>query len=134
MSAIGARINAAKSQFFQIDKVLNPAERARQKVLSRFGYFTRADARQSMRKKKKPSAAGAPPRVVRGQLKNLLFFGYDSSRASVVVGPVPFGTESADDLEYGDGQKLRARPYMTPAFNRQLDKHMPAMWRNSIKP
>ena len=126
----GVRI---RDLFFDLDSITDPAEKARQKVLSRFGYFTMRDARQSIRKRKSPSQPGRPPRNISGWLKKLIYFGYDPVKMSVVTGPERAKSGSAGDLEHGS-DKIQARPYMAPAQERQLQKHMPALWQNSIKP
>lgn len=133
MAGIGFRL-PANAVFFNAKQVMSESEKAEKRVLGRFGFLTMNDARKSMRKKKKPSKKGAPPRVVRGLLKNFLFYVYDRFKQSVITGPVRLtGFKDAgvapEELEYG---KLD-RPATVPAFKRQLSMHMPGMWKDSIK-
>lgn len=124
--------------FFNTKEVEDAVDKAERNVLSKFGAYTRSDAKKSMRRRKKgPSEPGKPPRVVTGLLKSFLFFGYDKSAQSVVVGPALLtgfkkAGEALPALEYGS-TKVEARPYMNPAFKRQLDEHMPDMWKDSIR-
>ena len=88
------------------------------------------------RRKKGPSDPGKTPRVVTGLLKNFIFFSYDKFKQSVVTGPVRLtGFKKAGEapaaLEYGTAS-IEARPFMNPAFERQIDEHMPGLWKDSI--
>lgn len=123
------------SVFFYPKAVDTAQEKAEKKVLGRFGFYVRRDSRGKMRKKKKPSKKGSPPRVVTGLLKNFIFYSYDKFRQSVVIGAAklagfkgagvaPARLENKNDLD---------RQFMDPAFKRQLAEHMPGMWKDSIK-
>lgn len=104
--------------------------------------------RKGRRPPRRPPAAsrpGEPPRNQTGKLKNLLFFSWDSSSRSVVIGPEAFTPNKADVLEYGgitawtgrpDGGKtirVAPRPFMGPALAKEQPK-LPAMWRDAMKP
>lgn len=134
MAGIGFRM-PPNAVFFNTKEVENATDKAERKVLSRFGYYTRKDAKKSMRRRKKgPSEKGRPPRVVTGLLKNFLFFAYDKFQQTVVIGPSRLmgfkgAGEAPEKLEKGDLD----RPFMGPAFTRQLSEHMPGLWANSIK-
>lgn len=80
------KINAAKTQFFD-RPVVNAVDRATVRALSRFGAYVRTAARGLIRSGKKPSRPGKPPRNQTGTLKKFLFFVFDKSRRSVVIGP-----------------------------------------------
>ena len=135
-----------KSMFFDTAKVKKAVSSATRKVLSKFGAFVRTAARSSIRKRKAVSEPGQPPSSHVGLLRKLIYFGYDPTRRSVVIGPTPLhGTAEAPPLlEYGGrarrrGRKgrnvmasYRARPFMGPAFEREKPK-LPAMWRDSVK-
>ena len=135
-----------KDMFFDSKKVLSAVDRGTRKVLSKFGAFVRTTARHSIRKRKAISEPGRPPSSHTGHLKRLIFFGYDTGRRSVVIGPTPFRgpAEVPGLLEYGGravrpdrkGKKVlatyRPRPFMGPAFDREKPK-LPAMWANSVK-
>jgi len=135
-----------KALFFDSQAVLEKVDAATRKVLSKFGAFVRTTARHSIRKRKKISSPGSPPSSHVGTLKRLIFFGYDLSARSVVIGPAPLRStiEAPPLLEYGGtasrqdakGRHVlahyRARPYMGPAFAKEQSK-LPAMWANSVR-
>lgn len=137
-----------KSMFFDRKAVMQRVGSATRRVLSKFGAFVRTGARHSIRKRRSISQPGAPPSSHVGLLKKLIYFGYDSSRASVVIGPTPLngpGTGEAPALlEYGGrarrknrkGTKVtavyRPRPFMGPAFQKEKPK-LPKMWADSVR-
>jgi len=135
-----------KALFFDSQAVLEKVDAATRKVLSRFGAFVRTTARHSIRKRKGVSAPGSPPSSHVGTLKRLIFFGYDLSARSVVIGPAPFRStvEAPPLLEYGGtasrkdrkGRRVvaryAARPFMGPAFEKEKSK-LPGMWESSVR-
>ena len=136
-----------KEMFFDRKKVLDAVDKATRKVFSKFGAFVRTAAKSSIRKRKKISQPGQPPSSHVGTLKRLIFFGYDTDRRSVVIGPTPFRgkAEAPPLLEYGGNarrrdrktksirtMRYRARPFMGPAFEKEKSK-IPALWAKSIK-
>jgi len=139
------RLNV-KALFFESAAVLQKVDAATRKVLSKFGAFVRTTARHSIRKRRKVSYPGKPPSSHVGTLKRLIFFGYDLSARSVVIGPAPFRStvEAPPLLEYGGtasrqdrkGRRVlaryAARPFMGPAFAKEQSK-LPAMWANSVR-
>ena len=147
---IGFKLKTMQSRFFDSTKVISAAGRAKRKVLSRFGAFVRRTAKSSIRKRKKVSPPGKPPTSRTGLLKKFIFFGYVPASDSVVVGPIMLNSKSGDTprvLELGGKTtvasglkskrkkrtvKIAARPYMTPAMDKELPK-LPDMWKNSIK-
>lgn len=92
-----------KKMFFDSPAVMSATDRATRKVLSRFGAFVRQAAKSSIRTRKRISNPGDPPSSHVGTLKRLIYFGYDQSRQSVVIGPVQFNgrADGAEALEYG---------------------------------
>lgn len=111
----GIRQNFSKS-FFTSKAVVNRTNKSERVVLSRFGSFVRTTARTSMRpggKKNAISRAGQPPRTHVGLLRKLLYFGYDFSRRSVVVGPLKFGGSIGNGvprlLEEGGTRRTKKR-------------------------
>lgn len=135
-----------KTLFFDRAKVLDAADRATQKVLSRFGAFVRARARSSIRKRKRISDPGSPPSSHVGTLRDSIFFAFDPARRSVVIGPVRAGDSGgmgALALEEGGPTRLagihrgrsahiRARPYMQPAFQAELPS-VPSKFKGQFK-
>lgn len=149
---IGFSVDQARGMFFDSRAVTDPAERATRRVLSRFGAFVRTRAKRSIRKgtKRTPSSPpGRPPRShAQGLLRRFIFFGYDKADQSVVVGPAKLnGTRSGtalEALEYGGpttvgkGRRRRrvnvqARPFMGPAFEAELERSMPDLWKDSVR-
>jgi hypothetical protein len=138
-------IKAAKGNFFDRESVLKATDAATRRVLSRFGAFVWRRSKSSIRKRRKSSLPGKPPSSHVGLLRNLIFFTYDASARSVVIGPVLINrsTGAPEVLEHGglakidDGKRVRrvpiaARPYMGPALQAELPG-LPAMWKNSVK-
>ena len=141
---------AIKGMFFDRAKVCRRVDTATRRVLSRFGAFVRRGAKSSIRTRKRASAPGQPPSSHTGLLRRFIFFGYDPTRQSVVIGPQRLSQKTTDAphaLEYGgtstviEGLRRRrrkrrvriaARPYMGPAFEQERPK-LPAMWRDSVR-
>ena len=135
-----------KATFFDRKAVTGAVDRTTRRVLSKFGAFVRTGARSSIRKRRAVSAAGQPPSSHAGLLKKLIYFGYEPTRKSVVIGPTPLhGTAKAPPLLEEGGTvdrrdrkgrrrrlRYRARPFMGPALKRELPK-LPAMWAGSVK-
>lgn len=148
---IGMKLNEAKSMFFDAKKVMRSVDSATRRVLSKFGAYVRTAARSSIRKRKAASEPGSPPSSHTGLLRKFIFFGYDESRRSVVIGPTRLNQttgQAPEALEYGGTStvvvrrrgkrvptnvKVSTRPYMHPAMNQELPK-LPAMWADSVKP
>ena len=135
-----------KQVFFTSKAVLSATDRATRRVLSRFGAYVRRAAKSSIRKRKAISRPGQPPSSHTGLLKRFIFFGYDPTRRSVVIGPARLTRGGRGDapslLEYGGAATLkkrrrrkrarfRARPYMGPAMEHEKPK-LPQMWRDSV--
>jgi hypothetical protein len=135
-----------KEMFFDRAKVQKAVTDAARKVLSRFGAFVRTTAKHSIRKRKNVSPPGSPPSSHVGTLRRLIFFGYDPSKKSVVIGPTPLGSGSAEApplLEYGGRARrkdrkgksvmatYRPRAFMGPALEKEEPK-LPAMWAGSV--
>lgn len=134
-----------KLLFFDRQKIVKAIGRAKVAVGARAGGLVRTIARRSMRRRKKSSPAGSPPSVHAGQLRDLLFFGYDTATGSTVVGPVPFKAGTVPKLlEFGgtaprtdrSGKTVTAtyagNPFMKPALTK-AEPSLPPMWQNSVK-
>jgi len=142
---IGYRIDRAKGLFFETEKVRKSVDKATRKVLSKIGAFVRRTARSSIRKRKKISEIESPPSGHTGALKRSIFFVYNPSKHSVIIGPTELnkGTDAPRLLEAGGrvarrrrGQRIiatyKARPFMGPAWEKEQPK-LPAMWRDSVR-
>ncbi len=138
-------VEQAKRNFFSAQKILEAADKATVRVLSRFGAFVRQRAKTSIRKRKGVSKPGSPPSSHAGQLRDLMLFAYDAASRSVVIGPAKFKDGTAPALLEEGGETTimrkrsgksrrafyRARPFMKPAFDAELAK-MPPLWRDEI--
>lgn len=155
MVAFGMKMKEAQGGFFDRPGVLRIIDAGTAAGLSKFGAYVRQTAQQSIRspgKKGKPSKPGRPPKNRTGKLKDNIFFTYDQTRRSVVIGPISFnggGGKAPAVLEYGGtfvrnlrfkgGRsksvtvQIAARPYMTPAFEKNLKK-LPRIWKDIYKP
>jgi hypothetical protein len=76
-----------KHFFFDRQRVISAVDKGVRNVLSRFGAFVRTRARSSIRSRKGVSAPGSPPSSHTGILKRFLYFAYDPTARSVVIGP-----------------------------------------------
>ena len=136
-----------KQLFFDTKAVRSKLDATTRRVLSKFGAFVRRTARSSIRKRKRISEPGSPPSSHTGLLKKFIFFGYDTQKRSVVIGPERLSQKGRGEaphlLEYGGTHaverkgkrrraRVRARPFMQPAFDKEEPK-LAAMWRDSIK-
>ncbi len=134
-----------KNSFFDKAAVLKAIGGDAAKALSKFGAFVWKRARTSMRRRKKSAAAGSPPSAHAGQLKTLLFFSWDPSTRSVVIGPTPFREGKVPSLlEFGGSTTLRKRgghsktaryaafPFMGPALEAEAP-NMPKAWAAAVK-
>ena len=135
--------------FFTSRKVLRLLDKKTHAALKRFGQYVRTTAKRSIKpvgKKGKPSAPGQPPKSRRGLLKNFIFYGFDLTKRSVVIGPARLSGKgkAPSVLEYGGtvkgkskkahitSSKVSARPYMGPAFEKGK-KRLSALWQNNAR-
>jgi hypothetical protein len=82
------------------------------------------------------SLPGEPPRSIAGDLRKFMFFGFDTTTKTVVVGPAKLSKkgDAPSVLEYGgrsEGSTIAARPYMRPAEKKSRDKYL-QLWKDSI--
>lgn len=120
-------IKLRKDNFFDRQAVIEAVGKVEANNLSKGGSFIRQTARRSMRTRVKPSAPGTPPSAhsvahqakagvaKRGPLlKDKLYFQFDRSSKSVVVGPerLKGSKNSVPEIhEYGGFITLRKRVY-----------------------
>lgn len=141
-------ISAICKNFLDFAAVMKAVKKAEKTVLFRFGGYVRRVAMNSIRRRKAAAPPGQPPSSHKGSLKNLIRFGIDEPRNSVVIGPMPFEGRSAGAkaLEEGGTETIfnrqkkqtvqatyKARPFMLPAFN-AAKPQLSAMWAGSVKP
>jgi hypothetical protein len=136
----------AKKSFFDRPAVLTALSRAERRVLSKFGAFVRTRAKTSIRRRRAASLPGQPPSSHLGLLRDFIFFVFDPSRRSVLVGPVRLNHASGgapEVLEYGGTAaitwgrnprvvRIAPRPYMQPALAAELPG-LPKLWADSIR-
>jgi len=85
----------------------------------------------------KSSEPGEPPRSRSGLLKKFLYYAFDQSSKSVVVGPAKLAGMDGDApsiLEYGgtsEGVKIKPRPYMRPAEEISRAHHV-RLWKDAM--
>lgn len=109
------------STFFDKLAVTSRVDKGRVKVLSKFGAFVRTKARSLIRKRKKTSAAGQPPTSRTGKLKRFIFFSYDTTAESVVIGPELFASaRKSKDGEPVSGTVPEVLEYHGPIFIREV--------------
>ena len=84
---------------FDRPAVMDAMERKEKRALSRAGSYIRKSARQSIRKTKKASQPGEPPRSHSNEpnLRTILF-AYDPKMATVIAGPVKLSGSKANNL------------------------------------
>ncbi len=140
---LNVNFQLAKTMFFDRAKIKKKVDARTRKVLSKFGAFVRQTSRKSIRKRKGTSKPGRPPFSHTGVLKRFIYFGYDSDRRSVVIGPViapsklgkaPATLEHGGKvtLPFGNKAEIEPRPFMQPAFDAEV-KNVPKLWQDSIK-
>jgi hypothetical protein len=143
---LNVTLKQAKVKFAE-KPILSAKDRGTRKALKSIGALVRTVARRSMKKRKKASPPGKPPRVVEGQLKRFLFFVVEGTK-SVVIGPAKLKeTGTPSFLEFGGVKnvnagkrgrktaralKIEARPYMGPANESSADKYAD-FFKNAFK-
>lgn len=143
--------------FFDRPAVLKAMDKARVRSFAIAGGFIRQTARRSMRRRKTASPPGSPPSARSGELRDRLYFGYDKSTDSVVVGPEGFRGSGVPALHERGGTIRRKRrrgsrrpggssveetitvtypprPFMDPALHVAIAKgKIPEAFRDSIR-
>lgn len=124
---MAGEVDRFKNGFFDRKAVIAIIGQAAASGMMRTGGYVRKVSRNSMKKKKGPSAPGSPPHVHSGELKKLLYFAFDYGTKSMVIGPVGFkGSDVPRVLEFG-GRGIAARPYMRPAMVASLPRLAPSI-------
>ena len=134
-----------KQSFFDRSAVIAAVGKMNARNLSRAASHVWRRMKTSMRRRKKVAEPGSPPSAHAGQLRDLLYFGFDANTASTVIGPVPFKSGTAPKvLEFGGsvvgkdsrGQartmNYRPHPFARPALEAEQAK-FPELWRNSLR-
>lgn len=130
---------------FDAQKVMSRVWRANVRNLGRAAALVRTIARRSLRRSKRKSNPGEPPRVHSkhpyGTLKNIRFQ-VDGQLQAAIVGTVRFDAASANNIpevlekggvvKYSQKQfNIQARPFMGPAHEIAMKKY-PQFWKDSV--
>lgn len=125
----------------KVADVTRELQRKTERVFIRFGAYVRTAAMRSMKSSKKISDPGKPPNVHIKVLRDRILFAWIPGQRAVVIGPKVLDRtpKVAAALEKGgtvevvrrSGQvtinKVRARPFMKPAFDKEL-KNIDKLW------
>ena len=156
---MGFDFASMRENFFDSEKVLRDMDAKERRMLSRAGSFVRTRARSSLRYRNSPSSPGSPPSVHRGglirtttnkktgetkqrstsPLKELLFFSFDPTRKTTIVGPALFRASSKliEGLEHGgviSGTRAAERGAVRKATARQAESYRSKIADGSIVP
>jgi hypothetical protein len=98
MPGLNVSMNMAKGMFFDRPRVVSEVGSRMASLLGNFGALVRKIAMRSIRSRKKASSPGDPPSNHTGLLKRFIFYSYDRSRRSVLIGPVKLNATSGLNL------------------------------------
>ncbi|HPU07470.1 MAG TPA: hypothetical protein PLO20_13100 [Thermogutta sp.] len=156
-------IKQAKDFFFDRQAVISAVDKASRKVLTRSGALVRGIARRSMKQVRPdapPAPPGSPPRSRKGLLKRFMFYVFDPSSKTVVVGPALLPGMRRDltipqlhehggetravirEIRWEKGRRRRVetrkgklrfprRPYMEPALAK-VRPQLPQFWKDVL--
>jgi hypothetical protein len=159
-------VKMAKAGFFDREAVIKAVNRASLRVLKEYGRRVRRRAQKSLAYGKGTSPPGSPPTAHRSRtvtrkskstgktrkrsvsfLREFLYFAYDASSKSVVIGPARLnGTVDANAphaLEYGGTStaidhgkakkvSIRPHPFMRPADAAERPG-LRDLWKDSVR-
>lgn len=153
---ITMKFDAAKANFFDrgAKNILSAVQKTEYKMLGKFGAYVRRVAMNSIKQgpaNGAPSNPGDPPVYHNGTIryKDFIFFSYDGSAHSVVIGGVLLNGigQVPKLLEYGGGGFVlqgrlgkrvrhwcnwRPRPHMGPAFEIAIERALPDALKDFI--
>ena len=127
---VGIRMKQFKAILKQ-QAILTPEQRATFKSLSKFGAFVRRTAKTSMRKSKKSSPPGLPPKGKKGLLAKLIQFVVERTRRNVAIGPILTNAKDAGVVpklhEEGGSKKLTKgdRVVLSTLLGEKEGRHVP---------
>lgn len=114
----GFKFKTAARGFFDRPAVEQAMDRASRRVFSRFGAFVRQIAKTSIRRRRDSAPPGSPPSSHTGLLRRFIFFFWDPSTRSVVIGPAALNQRAAAVapalLEYGGSVHRKAQTIQVP--------------------
>lgn len=131
--------------FMDRPAVAQAVSRGAKRALSKGGAWVRQVARRSIRKRKRVSKPSAPPASHAGDYKRSIFFGYEPTRETVVIGPrVDYGPAASNvpellefggaaiDWRTGERVTYEDRPHMGPAMESSEGK-IAEFWRDAVQ-
>jgi hypothetical protein len=159
-------VGAAQAGFLDRKVVIDAVGKAKAKYFNEAGRLVRKTALKSLVYSDKASSPGQPPHAHKSRkftrrsrrtgksrtrnvsfLREFLYYKYDKSTKSVVVGPERLRTTvdagSLKALEQGGNStivdrgkkrrvRIKARPFMGPALAAEAP-NLPAIWRDSVR-
>lgn len=129
-------IGVIAKTFFEPGALVRRKDRADRRFLFKAGAAVRTRARRKIRRSKKASSPGRPPRTRRGQLRRAIFFGVELEKKTVVIGPAYSRVgEAGKAHEHGGlyrGGDFPQRPFMGPAQQETQEK-LPDIWADAFK-
>lgn len=143
-SGAAVRVNAKRSMEQSAKAGRRPESslpedlRQRRKLANK---IRKKQGRPRLKPLQRSSRPGQAPAASRSSpLNRLVFFSFDRSTQSVIVGPVGFkGSRVPEILEEGGKTRIgkrrvtiAPRPYMGPALRKEVE-NMPRRWRNSVR-
>lgn len=121
-----------KSDFRKVEKA---AKKANFTSLGHAAASIRRAAIKSIRKGKRASKAGQPPRTRRGLFKKAILFDVNKDKQVAVIGPShEIAGTSGQAHEFGGkykGQTFPERPFMAPAFQGEVPRFA-GRWQGTI--
>jgi len=139
-------------QFFDKKSVTDAVGKAEARVMNRAGSRVRLIMRRSLKRSKKKSSAGEPPRIhAKGFSLKTILYAYNKNGRNVIIGPVGrAGSNVPNTLEFGgtvkisrkrrrNGKKvivkdtatIDARPFAGPAEANYRDSY-PDEWKGAL--
>ena len=129
-------IDAKAKTKWDSGKVVKSARAGSIKSLGHAGAAIRLQARHSIKKSPKKSAAGTPPNTRKGRIRNAIKYAVTKSPPSVVIGPdVDVAGTAGKAHEFGGHYKKERYPkrrFMGPALEK-VKPRLPALWGGSVK-
>lgn len=137
-------------KFFDKAIVASAVDKMTNRALSKIGAFVRTAARSLIRSGAGTSNPGQPPKSHVGLLRDHIYFNYEPSIKTVVIGPAALKTRSSmgdavpHTLEFGGRVRRKTkrgvvkerqyapRPYMRPALARaqaDMARKAPELWK-----
>ena len=129
-------IDAKAKTKWDSGKVVKSARAGSITSLGHAGAAIRLQARHSIKKSPKKSAAGTPPNTRKGRIRNAIKYVVTKSPPSVVIGPdVAVAGTAGKAHEFGGRfrrEHYDKRPFMGPALEK-VKPRLPALWAGSVK-